>query len=349
MERYSSYLWSDYLTNTISAKKKLLFSFGLLFLLWITVAVISVFLGTYEVNPIKAIFSGDELSRTIYFQIRIPRVLMAAVAGGILAISGASLQALFRNPLASPFTLGVSGGSSLGALIAIRLGLAETLLGFSSIEIFSFVFSIFTIFFVYSVSKVRGVVSTGRLLLAGVVANFLYSALVLLIQFFSDFTQSLQTIRWIMGSLDIAGFDTIWKTLLFAIPGCVILFSMTKEMNLFALGDDVASSLGVNVNRTEKTIYFATSLAASAVISATGPIGFVGLIIPHVLRMIIGVDNRILLPCSFLLGASFLTAADTVCRTILSPIEIPVGIITASCGGVFFLWLLMRMKKEVII
>ncbi|KRT62954.1 MAG: transport system permease, iron complex transport system permease protein [Candidatus Dadabacteria bacterium CSP1-2] len=333
----------------MNAKNKLITSISVLFLLWILVAIISIFTGSYELNPFKAIFSGDELSRTIYFRIRIPRVLMAAVAGGTLAIAGASLQALFRNPLAAPFTLGVSGGASLGALIAIRLGLGNTLLGFSSISIVSFIFSIFTILFVYSVSKVHGVVATGRLLLAGVVVNFLYSALILFIQFFSDFIQSLQTIRWIMGSLDIVELGTVWKTLLFATPGCIILLSVTKDMNLFALGDDVASSLGVNIGLMEKKIYFATSLAVSAVISVTGPIGFVGLIIPHVLRMIIGVDNRIILPCSFLLGASFLTAADTVSRTIFAPIEIPVGIITASCGGVFFLWLLMRMKKEVIV
>ncbi len=333
----------------MKAKKKLVTSLCVLFLLWIIVAVVSVFTGTYEMNPFKAIFSGDEMLRTIYFQVRIPRVLMAAVAGGTLAISGAALQALFRNPLAAPFTLGISGGASLGAIIAIRLGLGETVLGFSSITIFSFIFSIFTILFVYSVSKVHGVVATGRLLLAGVVTNFLYSALILFIQFFSDFIQSLQTIRWIMGSLDIVELGTVWKTLIFAIPGCLILLSITKDMNLFALGDDVASSLGVNVGIMEKKIYFATSLAVSAVISVTGPIGFVGLIIPHLLRMILGVDNRIILPCSFLLGASFLTAADTISRTIFTPIEIPVGIVTASCGGVFFLWLLMRMKKEIIV
>ncbi len=332
----------------MSAKKKFLISLTLLFLLWLLIAGISIFAGTYDVNPIKAL-TGDELSKTVLLKIRIPRVMMAAVAGGTLAISGAALQALFRNPLASPFTLGVSGGASLGALIAIRLGLEQGFLGFSSISVFAFLFSIFTIFFVYSVSKVRGVVATGRLLLAGVVTNFLYSALILFIQFFSDFTQSLQTMRWIMGSLDVVGLDSVWKTLIFAIPGCVLLLSVTKEMNLFALGDDVASSLGVNVGRMEKTIYFATSLAASAVISVTGPIGFVGLIIPHILRMIIGVDNRIILPCSFLLGASFLTATDTISRTIISPVEIPVGIVTASIGGVFFLWLLMRTKREVII
>jgi len=321
----------------------------LLFVLWLLIALISIFAGTYDVNPIKTLISGDELSKAVLLKIRIPRVIMAAVAGGTLAISGAALQALFRNPLASPFTLGVSGGASLGALIAIRLGLSQGFLGFSSISLFAFLVSLFTIFFVYSVSKVRGVVATGRLLLAGVVTNFLYSALILFIQFFSDFTQSLQTMRWIMGSLDVVGLDSVWKTLIFAVPGCFLLLSLTKEMNLFALGDDVASSLGVNVGRMEVTIYFATSLAASAVISVTGPIGFVGLIIPHILRMILGVDNRIILPCSFLLGASYLTATDTISRTIVSPIEIPVGIVTASVGGLFFLWLLMRTKKEVII
>jgi ABC-type Fe3+-siderophore transport system, permease component len=333
----------------MNAKRKFVTSLILLFLLWFLVAAISIFLGTYDANPIRALFSGDEISKTVYIEIRIPRVLMASVAGGTLAISGAGLQALFRNPLASPLTIGISGGASFGALTAIKLGLAQTVLGFSSVSIFAFLFSIFTMFFVYSISKVHGVVATGRLLLAGVVANFLYSALILFIQFFSDFPESLQTMKWLMGSLDIVGFEPVWKTLVFAIPGCVILVSITKDMNLFALGDDVASSLGVNVDKMERTIYLATSLAASAVISVTGPIGFVGLIIPHILRMILGVDNRIILPCSFLLGASFLTATDTISRTIISPVEIPVGIVTASLGGIFFLWLLMRTKKEVIV
>lgn len=333
----------------MSTNRKFIISIGLLFILWLIVAVIAIFSGTYDIGPLEAILNGDELSNTIFFDIRIPRVLMATIAGGTLAISGAALQALFRNPLASPFTLGISGGASLGALIAIRSGLAIGVLGFSLVSISAFIFSILTMIFVYSVSKVGGVVATGRLLLAGVVANFLYAAIVMFIQFFSSFTESLQTMRWIMGSLDVVGFDTVWKSLIFVIPGCAILLSLTKDMNLFGLGDDVASSLGVNIRRMEKKIYFATSLAAGAVISVTGPIGFVGLIIPHILRMILGVDNRIILPCSFLLGAAFLTAADTVSRTIISPVEIPVGIITASIGGVFFLWLLIRTKKEIIV
>ncbi len=331
------------------AKRKLIISLSSLILLWIIVSLVSIFIGTYDVNPIKALASGDELAKTIYLKIRIPRILMASIAGGTLALAGAGLQALFRNSLASPFTLGVSGGASLGALLAIRIGLANGFLGFSAVSIFSFIFSIFTMLSVYSISKVRGVVATGRLLLAGVVVNFFYSAIILFLQFFSDLTQPLQTMRWIMGSLDIVGFDTVWKSLFLVIPGCLILISMTKDMNLFSLGDDVASSLGVDIDKMEKKIYFATSLAASAVISVTGPIGFVGLIIPHILRMILGVDNRIILPTSFVLGASFLTATDTISRTILSPIEIPVGIVTASCGGIFFLWLLMKTKREVIV
>ncbi|MFI5323641.1 MAG: FecCD family ABC transporter permease [Thermodesulfobacteriota bacterium] len=331
------------------AKKKFLISINLLSLLWLIIASVSVLSGTYETNPLALLFKGDELANTIFFKIRIPRVLMATVAGGTLGMCGAALQALFRNPLASPFTLGISGGASLGALIGIRLGLAAGLLGFSMVSILAFLFSLFTMIFVYTISKVGGVVATGRLLLAGVVMNFLYSAFVLFIQFFSNFTESLQTMRWIMGSLDIVGFDQVWKTFLFVIPGCIILLSITKDMNLFGLGDDVASSLGVNVKKMQNKIYFATSLAAGAVIAVTGPIGFVGLIIPHILRMMLGVDNRIILPCSFLLGASFLTAADTVSRTLISPVEIPVGIITSSVGGLFFLWLLIKTKKEVIV
>ena len=333
----------------MTTNRKFIISIGLLFILWVIVAFIALFTGTYSIAPVEALTNTDDLSNTIFFKIRIPRVLMATIAGGTLAITGAALQALFRNPLASPFTLGISGGASLGALLAIRSGLALGVLGFSIVSISAFAFSILTMLFVYSVSKVGGVVATGRLLLAGVVANFLYSAVVMFIQFFSEFTESLLTLRWIMGSLDVVGFDTIWKTLIFVVPGCAILLSLTKDMNLFGLGDDVASSLGVNVRRMEKKIYFATSLAAGAVISVTGPIGFVGLIIPHILRMLLGVDNRIILPCSFLLGAVFLTVADTVSRTIISPVEIPVGIITASIGGVFFLWLLIKTKKEIIV
>lgn len=333
----------------MSSNRKFLISMALLFILWLIVVFIALFSGTYSIGPLEALSNTDDLSNTIFFKIRIPRVLMATIAGGTLAITGAALQALFRNPLASPFTLGISGGASLGALLAIRSGLAIGVLGFSMVSISAFIFSILTMLFVYSVSKVGGVVATGRLLLAGVVANFLYSAVVMFIQFFSNFTESLHTLRWIMGSLDVVGFDTIWKTLIFVVPGCAILLSLTKDMNLFGLGDDVAASLGVDVRGMEKKIYFATSLAAGAVISVTGPIGFVGLIIPHILRMIIGVDNRIILPCSFLLGASFLTLADTVSRTVISPVEIPVGIITASIGGVFFLWLLVRTKKEIIV
>ncbi len=331
------------------AKKKFIIAVVLLFVLWLIVALASVFSGSHDMGIAEALFHGDELANTIFYKIRLPRVLMATIAGGTLAICGASLQALFRNPLASPFTLGISGGASFGALVAIRMGLATGLAGFSMVTVLAFLFSLLTMLFVYSVSRVGGVIATGRLLLAGVVMNFLYSAFILFVQFFSNFTESLQTMRWIMGSLDIVGFGEVWKTLLFITPGCLILLSITKEMNLFGLGDDVASSLGVDVRRMERKIYFATSLSAGAVISVTGPIGFVGLIIPHILRMMLGVDNRIILPCSFLLGASFLTLADTVSRTLISPVEIPVGIITASIGGLFFLWLLIRTKKEVIV
>ncbi len=320
-----------------------------LFVLWLAVALVSLMLGSYNLSLSELLSPTNDISRTILYKVRLPRVLMASIAGGTLAITGAALQALFRNPLASPYTLGISGGASMGAFIAIRLGIAGGILGFSAVSASAFVFSLLTMIFVYSVSKVGGVVATGRLLLAGVVVNFLYSSLIMFIQFFSTFTESLLTMKWIMGSLDIVGFGLVWKSLIFVIPTSVLIVLMSKDMNLFGLGDDVATSLGTDVRRLEKMIYFAASLAISAVISVTGPIGFIGLIVPHILRMIVGVDNRLIVPCSFLLGATFLTAADTVSRTLLSPAEIPVGIITASIGGIFFLWLLTRTKKEIII
>lgn len=333
----------------MDTKNKFIYAVSILAAVWIVTVIIGISAGTYETSPLKSLFGGDELTKTIILQIRVPRILMATIAGGTLALCGGALQALFRNPLASPFTLGISGGASFGALLAIRSGLAAGFLGFSMVSVSAFIFALLTMIFVYSVSRVGGVVATGRLLLAGVVTNFLYSAMVLFVQFFSNFTESLQSMRWIMGSLDIVGYETVWKTLPFVVPGCLIILSITKDMNLFGLGDDVASSLGVNVRNMEKKIYFATSLASSAVIAVTGPIGFVGLIIPHILRMILGSDNRVIIPCSFLLGACFLTVADTVSRTVLSPVEIPAGIITASIGGLFFLWLMIKSKREMIV
>ncbi|MEE9214157.1 MAG: iron ABC transporter permease [Thermodesulfobacteriota bacterium] len=320
-----------------------------LILLLVTVLLISLFIGSYNTDLIGSVLYGDKLSNTVIFKIRLPRIIFASIVGGTLAICGASLQALYRNSLASPFTLGVSGGASFGALLAIKIGLFHSFLGFSFVSISAFLFSILTMLAIYNISKVNGIVSTGKLLLAGVVANFLYSSFILFIQFFSNFTESLQTLRWIMGSLDIVGYNEIINSLIFVIPSIIILISTSKDLNVFSLGDDVANSLGVDIKKMERKIYIATSLSIGAVISISGPIGFVGLIIPHILRLIVGADNRILVPCSFLLGASFLTIADTISRTIISPVEIPVGILTACIGGIFFLWLLVKHQNDIFI
>lgn len=320
-----------------------------LIILLVTVLLISLFIGSYHADLIGSVIYGDKLSNTVIFKIRLPRIIFASIVGGTLAMCGASLQALYRNSLASPFTLGVSGGASFGALLAIKIGLIHSVLGFSFVSISAFLFSILTMLAIYNISKVNGIVSTGKLLLAGVVANFIFSSFILFIQFFSSFTESLQTIRWIMGSLDIIGYNQIINSLIFVIPSIIILISTSKDMNVFSLGDDVANSLGVDIKRMERKIYLATSLSIGAVISISGPIGFVGLIIPHILRLVVGADNRILVPCSFLLGASFLTIADTISRTIISPVEIPVGILTACIGGIFFLWLLVKYKNDIFI
>jgi len=347
MERF--WLYQNNKINQMDNERKFKVCLISLIILLVTVLLISLFIGSYNTDLIGSVIYGDKLSNTVIFKIRLPRIIFASIVGGTLAMCGASLQALYRNSLASPFTLGVSGGASFGALLAIKIGLIHTVLGFSFVSISAFLFSILTMLAIYNISKVNGIVSTGKLLLAGVVANFIFSSFILFIQFFSSFTESLQTIRWIMGSLDIVGYNQIINSLIFVIPSIIILISTSKDMNVFSLGDDVANSLGVDIKRMERKIYLATSLSIGAVISISGPIGFVGLIIPHILRLVVGADNRILVPCSFLLGASFLTIADTISRTIISPVEIPVGILTACIGGIFFLWLLVKYQNDIFI
>jgi len=280
------------------------------------------------------------------FIIRFSRVLLAMIVGGVLASAGVVFQSLLKNPLATPYTLGISGGASLGAVIAINLQLDFAILGFSTLPIAAFLGSLVSIFFVYSLTRTRNYLSTAILLLAGVTANYFFSAIILFIQYKAQFGQTIKMIRWMMGGLDVVNFEPIIKILPFVVIGFVLLFLQSKKYNLLSLDRDTAISLGVNVERTQKLVFFAASLTTAAVISVSGPIGFVGLIIPHTLRLIIGSDHRLLFPSSFLFGGVFLAVCDTIARTIMSPDEIPVGVITAMLGGPFFIYLLLSKKQN---
>lgn len=285
----------------------------------------------------------DNLDAQIFFVARLPRVLSGAIVGASLAAAGVVLQAMLRNPLATPFTLGVSAGGALGAMLAIAFGLELGLMGVSSIPIASFAGSLLAIGIVYwlASSQKRGL-STNVLLLAGVTLNSFFSALILFVQHLSDFTESFRAVRWLMGDLDVGSYSPILAALPFIVVAFAIFAVLPRTLNLLTLGEDVAAGRGVEVVRTQRLAFLSASLATGAAVSLAGPIGFIGIVVPHLVRLMVGSDHRIVLPAAALFGAAFTVLCDLAARTVMSPLELPVGIITALIGGPFFLWLLVK-------
>ncbi|MGE3276960.1 MAG: FecCD family ABC transporter permease [Vicinamibacterales bacterium] len=286
---------------------------------------------------------AENVDAQIFLIARLPRVLAGAVVGGTLAAAGVVLQALLRNPLATPFTLGVSAGAALGAMIAIALKLDVGVLGVSSVPMASFAGSLLAIGIVYflATSQKRGL-STNVLLLAGVTLNSFFSALILFVQYLADYAEVFRGVRWLMGDLDIGGFNP----LIAAAPLLLVSFTafalLPRALNLLTLGDDLAASRGVDVRRAQRLAFLSASLATGAAVSLAGPVGFIGIVVPHLVRLVVGSDHRIVLPAATLFGAAFLVLCDLLARTALAPMELPVGIVTALIGGPFFLWLLVR-------
>ncbi len=286
---------------------------------------------------------ADNVDAQIFFVARLPRVLAAAVVGATLAASGVVLQALLRNPLATPFTLGVSAGAALGAMLVIATGLDLGALGVSSVPIASFTGSIVATAIVYWLarSQRRGL-STNVLLLAGVTLNAFFSALILFVQYLADFTQSFRTLRWLMGDLDVGSYGPLVAALPFVGLAFAVFAVLPRTLNLLTLGADVAAARGVDVIRAERLAFVSASLATGAAVSLAGPIGFIGIVVPHLVRLLVGADHRLVLPASACFGAAFLIGCDLVSRTALAPLELPVGVVTAMIGGPFFLWQLVR-------
>jgi iron complex transport system permease protein len=288
---------------------------------------------------------ADNVDAQIFFVARLPRVLAGALIGATLAAAGVVLQALMRNPLATPFTLGVSAGAALGAMLAIAFHMDVGTLGVSSVPIASFLGSLAAIGIVYALasSRRRGL-STNVLLLAGVTLNSFFSALILFVQYLSDFAESFRTVRWLMGDLDVGSF----KPILAATPFIVVAFGvfavLPRALNLLTMGEDVAAGRGVEVARAQRWAFFSASLATGAAVSLGGPVGFIGIVVPHLVRLMVGSDHRVVLPAATLFGAAFLVLCDLLARTIMAPLELPVGIVTALIGGPFFLWLLVRQS-----
>jgi iron complex transport system permease protein len=289
---------------------------------------------------------ADNLDAQIFFIARLPRVVAAALIGASLAAAGTVFQALLRNPLATPDTLGVSSGAALGAMLAITFHLDFSVRGLPAIPLASFAGSLCALGVVYALAtgRRRGL-STTVLLLAGVTMTGFLSALTLFIQYLADFTATFRTVRWLMGSLDVGGYGPILTVLPMLIVAFGIFATLPRPLDLISLGADAAAARGVNVVRAERSALISASLATGAAVSIGGPISFIGLVVPHLVRLFVGSDHRLVLPSSALFGAVFLIVCDLVARTAFAPIELPVGIITALIGGPFFLWLLTRVSR----
>jgi iron complex transport system permease protein len=313
----------------------------------VTVILICPTLGqTY--TPWTLLFSSDsnELGREILIKTRIPRMLLGMLVGASLAVSGAVFQSIFRNALATPFTLGTASGGSFGAVIAIKMGLDFNAYGFSSVTLMAFAGSFLSLLLVYWLSRHRGGITTSTMLLAGVTVGFFFNALGMFVHYMMDYTQSYRVVIWTMGSLDITDYSAIVRIAPLILASLAGTLFLGKNLNQLCLGEDIARTRGVNVERSKKAAFLLTSLMIGASVSVAGPIGFVGLIVPHALRLVIGADYRILLPASMLAGSAFLVASDTVARLVILPSELPVGVVTSLVGGPFFLWLLLRKSPE---
>jgi iron complex transport system permease protein len=295
-------------------------------------------IGSAHVDYARA-WAGVSPDSEILFRIRVPRVLMAMLAGGALAIAGLMLQALLRDALATPYTLGVSSGASLGAVAAISSGLHQ-LAGMPAIHAASFAGAFATLLVVLAAGSKGRRLSPFTLLLAGVTVNSMCMAMILFLHSVSTLGQSIAITRWLMGGIEAVDARTITWVSTIVLPLAVYAFARARQWNLIAIGEEWAEARGVETSRYLLAGYIVSSLLTGAVTALTGPVGFVGLIVPHALRLLLGADHRLLIPASLFAGAAFLAVCDTVARTILAPAEVPVGVITAILGGPFFIWIL---------
>jgi len=309
--------------------------------------VLAPLVGTTPISLTRALDPSVPLERNvdaqIFFIARLPRVLAGALVGATLASAGVVFQAMLRNPLATPFTLGVSAGASLGAMLVIIFGGTLAFGPLSTVPAASLVGAAAATALVYWLATRQGhAISTSVLLLAGVTLNSFLSAVIMFVQYFADFAQVYRAARWLMGDLDVGGYDTLISSLPMVIAAFALFAWLPSSLNLLSVGKDAAAARGVDVPRAQRVAFFSASLATAAAVALAGPIGFVGIVVPHLVRLLVGVDHRIVLPASALFGAAFLVACDVLARTLLAPIEIPVGVVTAMIGGPFFLWLLVR-------
>ncbi len=297
----------------------------------------------YLAKALTGNFSITSQEELIIFSVRLPRIIFAGIVGASLSLGGVIFQALLRNPLADPYVLGISGGSALGAIVGIVTGVGSFYLG---VPLLAFLGALVTVFLVFVVAGgTRGPLLDNSLLLSGVVVNAFFSAAIL---FFLSVVNSMELHSitfWLMGDLSRASMKEIIMAAFCLIAGFVFLYAQARKLNILVQGEETALHLGVNVERTKQWLLIVTSLITAVAVSLAGIIGFVGIMVPHLMRLVFGSDHRLLLPVSALFGACFLVVADTLARVVLAPAELPVGVITALCGAPYFIFLLKRKAR----
>jgi len=326
-------------------KKPFLSSSLLLFLaILLSLAVGSVFISPSEMWKILR-GVGEEKFTFIIWNIRLPRTVLVALTGAALSGSGAAYQGLFRNPLADPFLIGVASGAGLGAVIAMSIQWPYSFWGLMAVPAAAFVFALLTVFIVYFLARVGQTVPTTNLILAGVAFSSFATSLTSFLMLRST-SEVRRALGWLLGGASQAGWTAILAMLPYLVIGLSILIIFGYRLNLLQFGDDQAQHMGLNVTRTKTILLIASSLATAAAVAFSGIIGFIGLVVPHIMRLWFGADYRRLIPLSIISGATALIFSDIIARIVLAPQEIPVGIITALVGAPFFLWVLRRVKNQ---
>ncbi len=300
-------------------------------------------------DPVNYRDNSDEVSditRTILLQVRLPRIVLGFLVGCSLASVGVALQALLRNPLADPYVLGVSSGAALGAAMGVLFGVGTTFLAETALPACGFAGGLLALVIIYRMAATYGQLPIHSLLLTGVILNAIFSALIMFITSILDPNRSYGMMAWLMGTLTAPTYGGLLGLIIYLSVGLLLLFRYMRTLNLLALGEESARTLGVDTEQAKRALFVLTALVTGAVVSVSGMIGFIGMVVPHAVRLVIGADHRLLLPASALVGGTFLMGADTVARTLIAPTEIPVGIITALAGGPFFVYLLLWRKDR---
>ena len=325
-----------------------IFKFSLLIIILVITFIIAMVSGISDISVmemLKSLFStGDGNTYTIINQIRLPRVILAIVAGAGLACSGCVFQGVLRNPLADPFTLGISGGAAFGASIGFAFGITK--LSWIFLPLLGFLGALLSVGLVY-ILNMKKEFDSNTMILSGVVASYIFSSAVMLVFSISSSDQLYSAFMWLMGNLSFFDERLLPMVIILVMVGVIILCCLGNVINIISLGNEKSNSLGINTSRTVKYIFLLSSLITACIVSCCGVIGFVGLMIPHITRKFVGNNNKTLMPFSAVVGAIFLLICDTVSRTVIAPVEIPIGVITSIIGGLFFVFLLLRKAGKI--